>query len=205
MLRRRGKPKDHVRAQLRQEYLQILQRSTKGLNNQKTLDNTIRLRRIVGPLVLLAEPLASGALAKILGEDENEINKVLDGLKSVLDILEDGSLPVRPLHSYFREFLVDEQNPDAGDYAIDQEQVHLSLAHQCVRLLAEPGSLHQDICHVEEPGARRLDLTFEQVAACIPSPIAYACSYWPQHLVASGTQLVDGGAIHDFLRKHFLH
>ena len=39
----------------------------------------------------------------------------------------------------------------------------------------------------------------------IPPDVAYACSYWPLHLVKGGEQLLDNSPAYDFLKQHFLH
>lgn len=39
----------------------------------------------------------------------------------------------------------------------------------------------------------------------LPEVVAYACSYWAQHIVESGELLHDDGRIHRFLKFHFLH
>ena len=68
-----------------------------------------------------------------------------------------------------------------------------------------PGALRQDICNVKKPGYKRSQITDAQIAQCIPRHVAYACMYWPYHLIASGEKVVDDGPAYLFLTNHFSH
>lgn len=60
---------------------------------------------------------------------------------------------------------------------IDGVQTHREIAADCLRLLGESGVLRSDMCDLEELGARRINVSQQDVAASIASDVAYACCY----------------------------
>jgi hypothetical protein len=79
------------------------------------------------------------------------------------------------------------------------------------RLLdAMDNMLQRDVCGLQKPGARIYDeSTQERIKNSNLAQIAYACEYWVEHMQAGGQScsgmLVDGGKVHSFFEKHFLH
>nr|POF14167.1 hypothetical protein CFP56_03191 [Quercus suber] len=173
-------------------------------------DEIIRdFRKIVGPIILAAEPLSVASLAGLLCIHPQNINEeicdLLERLHSVLDIPPDLSNPVRLLHLSFRDFLTDEKREDQEEFWIDEIRTHKELVHCCLRRLGKDGALQSDICRVVQPGTKRFELSPQQIRTQIPPDIAYACSYWPLHFLRSKETLLDDGPVHHFLQQHFLH
>ena len=99
--------------------------------------------------------------------------------------------PVRLLHPSFRDFLVDPKRKDQSGFWLNEVGTHNELASDCLRRLNESAALKSDICCVAQPGARRVKGSALHIAMHITPDVAYACSYWPLHLVKGGKQLLD--------------
>lgn len=70
-------------------------------------------RQVVGPIVILQDPLSVASLAKLLGKDVATLKRTLSNLHSVLDVPVDESNTVRLLHPSFRDFLLNQSRcPD---------------------------------------------------------------------------------------------
>lgn len=163
-------------------------------------------RSIVGPIVLLSDPLSLASLSCLLGVTREQMWETLSGLHSLLSISRDA--PIRLLHLSFRDFLVGIKKTggsEAGEFHVDEAGTHAKLATQCLRRLEMPGALKQDLCGLAKPEIRRVVVTRQTVESCISADIAYACSYWPLHTMQSKQELCDGGQVHQFLQHHFLH
>jgi hypothetical protein len=162
-------------------------------------------RNVVGCIILAAEPLSPHALSELLDLPVKQIGGILRDLKSVLSVPGSNVESVQTHHLSFREYLVDIKNKSNQRFRVDEKQVHKQLAGHCLRVLMIPNVLRQDICNVKKPGYKRSQITDTQIAHCIPRHVAYACMYWPYHLIASGETVSDGGSAYSFLTKHFLH
>lgn len=168
-------------------------------------------RQVVGSIVLLAEPLAIRSLVGLLEVQDETIWSTLQPLHSVLDI--DKLKPIRLLHLSFRDFLVEQTDqpagqsagPPAGQFHIDETKMHADLFDACIRRLQQPNALRQDICGIQKPGTKRVDVGKDRIEKCIPSDVAYACSHWIWHALEGHQVLRDDDHVHEFLRRHFLH
>lgn len=169
-----------------------------------------RFKKIVGPIVILFDVLTSHELANLLSTSESQVDVTLNSLHSVLNIPKDKLLPIRLLHPSFRDFLVNAQRCQDGDINIDECMVHEDLAQNCLLVMSK--TLKKNMCALNIPGARPDELRDIQIDAYIPKYVQYACCYWIDHfqLISYDRRLKlglleDGGPIHTFLEKHFLH
>ncbi|KAF2723571.1 hypothetical protein K431DRAFT_301481, partial [Polychaeton citri CBS 116435] len=198
-----------VPSHLAKTYLPILDHLLEGKVESEKQEIIQDFRKIVGPIVLAADPLSVMSLAGLLciqpQSISEEIGDLLNQLHSVLEIPLNLDNPVRLLHLSFRDFLVDKEREDRGGFWIDEVETHKQLAHYCLRRLSEDGALHIDICDIVQPGTRRFKLTTQQISANIPPDVAYACSYWPLHFVKSRQRLLNNSPVYHFLQQHFLH
>jgi len=183
---------------------QIICESDAQSRNQAVED----FRELVGPIILLADPLSIPALSTLLAIPVREVVGRLKHLHSVLSIPADPAdrdVPVRLLHLSFRDVLVDTRIKDKHRFWIDEVRVHTRLAADCLRRLSAPGMLKQDVCDVNQPGTQRLHVSKVRVARSISPDVAYACCYWVWHLMRGEKGLHDRGHVHLFLLEHFLH
>lgn len=189
-------------SQLNGTYLPVLNRM---LNNQseKQKKQLIReFREVVGTIVMLESPLSVFSLSRLTGLSERLVNLRLNSLHSVIRIPEDKTMPVRPFHLSFRDFLLDPETPEKTPLWVDEKEVHQKLATQCLSVCQ---SLRRNICGLSSDGTQRVDIDTQTINHCLSPELQYSCRFWAQHLVQSKD---PNSMMHDaflFLQKHFLH
>ncbi|KAL5614412.1 uncharacterized protein BROUX77_000249 [Berkeleyomyces rouxiae] len=190
-------------SQLDATYLPVLNRLVKGLSFNRQKKVIEQFRDIVGPIVILANPLSTKALGKLLDIPLDVIDDLLDSLHSVLRIPVSSEQPVRLFHLSFRDFLVDPVKKEKNDFWVDEKATHHNMATQCLRIMNK--HLCTDICRLNWPGTTRSSVDSQTVQRHIPPEVQYACLYWVDHL-QQGEVIVDGTSkVGVFLRQHFLH
>jgi hypothetical protein len=194
-------------------YLPILQQAVATFGEGDKEERLDMFRTIVGSLVLLYDPLSATSLSKLLRIPIGEIGALISSLQSVLNVPEKADGRTDPLgaiklfHLSFRDFLVDPElaaNDKGGKFWIDEAQAHKQLTSHCLRLLSK-NTLVEDVCRVKAPGTRRAAVSQATIAEYLPEEVAYACSYWVQHVIESKEYLKDDGDVHRFLRVHLIH
>jgi hypothetical protein len=162
-------------------------------------------RALIGPIVILAEPLSRKSLARLLHTPQRILDRHLSGLHSVLNIPKDDSFPVKLLHLSFRDFLVNSANRDKNPFWVDEQEAQATLGSHCLSLLSAPGALKNDVCNLQQPGMSRSDLEPEAISRYLPPEVQYACRYWVFHMKRGQCRLRDDGEVYRFLATHFLH
>ncbi len=160
-------------------------------------------REIVGPIVLLAEPLSSSSLALLLDKPETSIHRTLQRLHAVLDVPSNAKALLRPFHLSFREFITHRTKRAGEEFWIDEKETHKNLASSCISRLGS--CLKPDICNLKWPGTMRFEIDRGLVNKSLPVQVRYACLYWVSHLEQSGQHIQAGDEVHLFLQRHFLH
>ncbi|KAL5611102.1 hypothetical protein FOBRF1_007219 [Fusarium oxysporum] len=183
-------------------YLPILNQLTFGRTDRDKAEFLAEFRDVVGPIVLLAQPLSVRSLAELLNVETDDIDDQLISLHSVLSIPPKIDAPVRLFHLSFRDFLVD-PTKRAKEFWIDEIQYHKTLADRCIQLLHQ--HLKRDICGLQVPGKLRSEVDQQTIDAGLPSEVQYACQYWVHHLKESKGSVRDGGPVHSLLTSHLLH
>jgi hypothetical protein len=166
-------------------------------------DRTTHFREIVGPIIVLANPLSSGSLSRLLGIAKQDIDSELDLLHSVLDIPPNADTPIKLFHLSFRDFLIDPEKRDSNLFWVDEVKTHEKLTTKCLDLLSK--YLKEDICGLNIPGKAQEDINKETILKCLPPDVQYACLYWVYHLKGSRRMIRDDHQAHRFLKCHFLH
>ena len=194
---------------LKGTYLPILNQLLAPDDEQQSKSRIAAFRAVVGPIVLLSNPLSASSLSILLAIPMKKVERVLQPLHSVLNIprtVDGGPDPVVTLfHISFRDFLVDTELKNENRFWIDEVQTHSKLATQCIRLLSS-GVLKENTFDDHAPGTRRAEIPKLRIQECLPDAVAYACCYWIQHIVRSGGNgTSDDGLVFEFLQKHFLH
>ncbi|EFR04041.1 vegetative incompatibility protein HET-E-1 [Nannizzia gypsea CBS 118893] len=178
---------------------------SKPRSQSTTLEVMEWFRVLVGTIILLADPLSPGSLAKLLGKSLRSIESRLSGLHSVLHIPQSPDLPVRLFHLSFRDFLVDAMNRDNNPFWIDEQKAHSKIAGRCVELLSTENALKMDICFLGRPGRPRSEIDQMTIYTQLPPEVQYACIYLAHHLQQSGKPLLDDSQVYCFLTTHLLH
>jgi hypothetical protein len=196
---------DNDYTHLRLIYSQILQQITASSLGEAGSEDVEQIKRVLGPIVVAANPLSVDALSSLTRIDAHDIRFVVERLKSVLNVPQDPSQPIQTLHLSFREFLLDTKNNENIAFRIDEQQTHAGFARQCICILLTKDALRQDICSINTPGRKRHQITDAHIAQSIPRDVAYACMYWPYHLVASGGKVTNNSPAFKLLTTHLLH
>ncbi|KAF5022088.1 hypothetical protein F66182_5863 [Fusarium sp. NRRL 66182] len=180
-------------------YYPILCRMMLGVPSlaQTTAKDTFK--RIVGSIVVLANPLSARSLARLLAVDKSVVESQLDPLHSVLDV-PTSDAPIKLFHLSFWDFLVHE---DAREFQIDEAHIHQELGIRCLDILSK--CLKTNICDVESAGTAREDFSRDMIMSCFPDESNYASLYWVYHVRSSQSKIKDDGPVHIFLLNHFLH
>jgi WD40 repeat protein len=186
-------------------YLPILEQQVIGLTDSEKRDLIDDFRKVVGSIVLLAEPLPASLLAILIGVPGFVVDARLDLLHSVLSIPSDASSSVRLFHLSFRDFLVDPDKRGINPFWIDEKAAHERIAIRCLELLSSSGHLRRDICNLNEPGVARSDVDPAVVESSLPAHVRYACLNWVYHIEQSSTRLTDSHQAYLFLKRHLLH
>ncbi|KAH7010885.1 uncharacterized protein B0I36DRAFT_257304 [Microdochium trichocladiopsis] len=189
-------------------YLPVLKQLLVGLPESEKCQVTERFKQFIGSIVLLAHPLSTSSLARLLAVPLDAIEDQLDLLHSVLSIPSDSGMPVRLLHLSFRDFLVDPEKGKEQDkypFWVDGRQAHERLATQCLQLLSTGDTLKRDICGLRLPGTRRSEVKQRIIDDGLPPEVQYACRYWTYHWKESKCRIRDGDLADHFLTDHLLH
>ncbi|KAF2466054.1 uncharacterized protein BDR25DRAFT_269130 [Lindgomyces ingoldianus] len=216
--RRLGGPKEQLarilehqnsqKSNLDATYLTVLDHLLVGLRESQKQEVAERFRQVVGSIVILASPLSTHSLARLLRVSLDTIEDQLDLLHSVLSIPPDLNAPVQLLHLSFRDFLVDpEKGREQEKYPfwVDERQTHELLAAQCLKLLLTGDTLKRDVCNLRLPKTRRSEIDQQTIDACLPPEVQYACRYWVYHWKESKCLIRDDNLVDCFLTHHLLH
>jgi len=185
---------------LERTYLPVLQQLMDGCPDEDKEDLAKEFREIVGPVLILADPLSASSLARLLAISQEDIHTMLDDLHSVLSIPSDRDSPIRLLHLSFRDFLGCKKE---AWFSVDEMKTHGMIAAKCRELMSS--CLKENICGLHPPGKLRQEIDVKTLDDCLPRDIRYASQYWIHHLKESGGQISDHDAVHEFLKRHFLH
>ena len=185
-------------------YIQILKSSVIGeCTDKEELILSQRFRDTVGPIVILFDSLSSVALTGLLLNPSEVINITLESLKSIINVPEDHSSPIRLLHPSFRDFLLDQNRCKDESFRIDEGKTHYNIAQQCLDVMSK--TLKRNICHLKTPGILRSQIESTIVDRYLPPHVQYACQYWVGHLQKGSFHLHNSTPVYDFLRDHFFH
>lgn len=161
------------------------------------------LKYVLGIIVILSSQLPVDSVATLLGITSQDILGTVKNLHAILAVPDNFSSSLRLHHPSLRDFLLDSERCTDPDLYIDEKQAHRQILIRCIRLMSI--ALKKDICGLTSPGFLRRDIPNHQVEQCLPPELQYACLYWVQHLIKSGTLLYHIDFIHHFLKTHLLH
>jgi hypothetical protein len=191
-------------SKLDRTYLPVLQQFVIGRTDSEKERLAREFREIIGSIVILADPLPTSSLARLLGILEKDVNSRLRFLHSVLSIPSDRDFPVRLLHLSFRDFLLDSEKQGKSEFwfSVHETKTHDMIAIRCLELMRK--CLKKDMCGLELPGKLRHEIDSKTLQDCLPPDVRYACQYWVHHLEQGGNRIHDQD-VHVFLQQHFLH
>src|ERR1700754_3891772 len=95
-----------------------------------------RFRSVIGEILAAYEPLPISALTSLRSgtEKANIVNLIVRPLGAVLSGVSSRDTPVQPIHTSFRDFLLDEDR--SGPFHVDAQVCHLPLVNGCLKTMA---------------------------------------------------------------------
>ncbi|KAI0318856.1 hypothetical protein OF83DRAFT_1056097 [Amylostereum chailletii] len=161
-----------------------------------------RFKSVMGRVLAAFEPLSLWSLAELHPpEDDPEpydgVKSVVGHLSSLLSGVHDSAMPIRPLHTSFRDFLVNKQY--SLEFYINPRDHHSDLAFACLRTLNT--NLKFNPCELETSYALNKDMPKlkQRVGKSITPSVTYACRFWAQHLRLSRFNIDLYNQVHRFL------
>ena len=202
--RKRSTPLKSPFSELDKMYIQILGYSLKHIEDLRDKAHIANeMRNIISAIVVVSQPLSPMVLGRLLDIEYTAIHRGLRPLRSLFNVPDDESSPIFPLHPSFRDFLFDRQRCTSQYFSITEQEVHKGMAKNCINLLSN--ILKHDICNVKRHGILVSDVKMSTIQKCLPPEVQYACIYWVQHVLKSGTKLSDDNWVHEFLNRNVLH
>ena len=145
-------------------------------------------RSVVGQLIAAFEPLSIRSLIALRGHasnDDDDADSVVAMLRSLGSLfsnvnMPDITLPIIPLHTSFRDFLINKEK--SGEFFIELRDAHHGLAHSCLSLMLR--DLRFNICHIESSYLANKDIKDleARTAKYLPPSLSYACRFYHDHL-----------------------
>ncbi|CCM06569.1 uncharacterized protein FIBRA_08846 [Fibroporia radiculosa] len=166
-------------------------------------------RAVMGQILALSEPLPfPGLIAMRLHfpfeNDRDAVRRVIQPLGSLLTITTDNYIPVRPLHSSFYEFLMDEVR--SAQFFVDPSLAQYHLAISSLRIM-ESG-LRFNICSLENSylpnAAVKSPGIAERMNDRISPELSYSCRNWIAHVCHTPFDESLAGEIASFFRNECL-
>ncbi|PCH44484.1 hypothetical protein WOLCODRAFT_165186 [Wolfiporia cocos MD-104 SS10] len=177
-------------------YLTVLRSALPSEFLNEWHENRADMERVLGALALLRDHISPKALAALLDVAEEGILSILERLQSVAHYDQsDLTVPFRPLHASFPQFLVDRQRCQDTCYYISPHIHHARLAVACLKLLNTHPGFHRNILILKDPTVSldAIDDLPSLVRTFMPPHIQYACNHWAYHLAEADltSALVD--------------
>jgi len=184
-------------------YTTLLQHSVLGKRGYQQCEELAqRFREVVGSIVVIFNNMPARNLAQLLQIPSKMVSRTLDSLRSVLDVPENESQPVRLFHLSFRDFLHNPQRCSNPRFQIDEKERHTSLFRKCMEHISR---LQENICNLWGPGILITEIPADTIQKSIPPHVQYACRYWFDHWRLGNPVEKNLKTIRQFLEQHFLH
>ena len=179
-------------------YTSILQEAFGGDDSE----NDLRVRSILGAVVLADNPLSPSAIATLLGFEPEEVYPILSLVQSLLILQEDVDQPVRPFHKSFPDFVVDPARCTNRRFRVYPPDQHVELLGGCLGTMNR--ELERNMCKLPDGVANSevIDLK-ERTEEHIGQALKYACKSWHKHLVGTIPAEV-APVLHKFMKKKVL-
>ena len=150
----------------------------------------------------LKELVATAGLPEELLDDLQSLNELVDLCGSFFTVRDD---TIYFIHQSAKDYFTTSKGSQI--FPLGQAAEHCKIAFRSLQVMSN--TLKRDICGLKMPGALLDGLN--DVNQDPLAHIQYACCYWVSHLrdanLLSHEQigLCDGGNVHIFFQKHFLH
>ena len=173
-------------------------------------ETRLLFRSVVGQLIASFEPLSFRSLIALRAHTSNDdddadaVVTMLGRLGSLFSNVNvaDSTLPIVPLHTSFRDFLINKEK--SGDFFIVLRDAHHGLAHSCLGLLLR--DLRFNICDIESSYLANNDIQDleARIAKHLPPTLSYACCFYDDHLNHIGIETGLFCKLQTFFETKFL-
>ncbi|KAF8509984.1 WD40-repeat-containing domain protein [Hysterangium stoloniferum] len=159
---------------------------------------------VMGAILLAKEPLSISALITLCkpGNIGGDVKSLLRPLGALLHGVTESTVPLRPLHTSFRDYLLNIGRSKA--YFVDLDQQHEHFTTMIFNVMSR--ELKFNICQIETSYQLNKDIKDldDKVKAHISTQLAYACQFWSHHLCSCTgiTALLE--KTESFIKEHFL-
>jgi len=165
-------------------------------------------RSVMGQILALFEPLSLAALTTMRKyfpsgfADANDVHSVVKHMGSLLSGTTNHSIPIRPLHSSFHDYLTDPLR--SRDFYIDTSLHSNNLAFSMLQIMK--AELHFNICGLESSYLLNSDVPdiTKRINQSISSVVSYSCQYWAAHVEATVFDSELANQVREFLNQKFL-
>jgi hypothetical protein len=163
---------------------------------------------VVGQLLAAFEPLSIRSLTTLRRHDDDS-NSVVETLRYLGSLLSnvtssDDTLPIVPLHTSFRDFVMDQKKSSV--FHVDIHVAHRQLAHACLSLVLD--DLKFNICGLESSYLANEDVKDleTRISEHLPPALSYACCFWDNHLTQKHVDFETDlfGKLQIFFKTKFL-
>ena len=176
-------------------------------NSQRQRDRILkRFESVMAQILGTMEPLSVGSLASMRWHFQDlagiTIHRIIGPMAALLSGTTDPSVPIRPLHASFADFLTDRDR--SHEFFIDVDSIHNDLAFASLGVMME--KLQFNICDLPSsylPNSEVSDLV-DRVRICIPAGLGYSCRFWTDHVRQAPFNLVLAEEVQAFFNHKVL-
>ena len=161
---------------------------------------------VMGQILALFEPLSLDDLTAmqkyIPSSHVKSIRSVLKHMGSVLSGVTSHSIPIKPLHSSFCDYLTDCSH--SKHFYIDPSVYRNDLAFAMFQVMK--AELCFNICHLESSYQLNSNISNlpPKIKQFISSLLSYSCQYWASHVQATSFNSKIADQVRNFLNQQFL-
>ena len=139
-----------------------------------------RFHHVMAIILSLNEPLSLASLAALFG-NTLKAREIVKPLGSLLDGVFDEEKPIRPLHTSFRDFLLDETRSSSFHVAILPSHA-LSIGQALLACMRH--MLKFNMCDLSDSRLRNTEVPdlIHRINEAIPPYLSYSCRCWMSHL-----------------------
>ncbi|KAJ5730741.1 uncharacterized protein N7483_005249 [Penicillium malachiteum] len=167
-------------------------------------------QRVIGAVIMLAEPVSITILGELLllsASEKNKTQSLLNTLGSVLSFGDSEDSTIQLLHLSFRDFLLDQPKGRCllDEFRLDPKKAHTALFQSCLEV--QNGTLKEDIAGLGDLYGYNEENESESfwLGQNVTIRVQYASQYWLYHLQEAHLEPKDDDEVHQFLKEHFLH
>jgi hypothetical protein len=199
------------RSPLESMYTDILSDAIKDDRGDISTACALQLHNILEVVIFAREGLTLEVLSDLLEMDRNELEAYLCPLSSVL-VLPDGASPdgvVRPLHSSFLYFALQQGHLVHPKLAFDSAIAQKNFAELCIRQLNK--LLHVNICRIQDPSLFNIEVPDLEtlLKQYVTAALRYSCRFWVthclEHIRVAGREAQLPYGLDQFCKEHLLY